>query len=64
MRQARSLNRQCFPKLPRMTVLLEAVTGDHLIAAVATGVAVFLLLMVIVTILVGFGSGRPHTRSK
>lgn len=47
-----------------MTVLLEAAAGDHMVAAVATGVSVFVLLMVIVTILVGFGSGRPHARSK
>ncbi|GEM_PF-5013697 len=50
-------------KLPRMTVLLEA-SGGHVVAAVATGVSVFLLLMVILAILIGFGSGRPHTQSE
>lgn len=50
-------------KLPRMTVLLEA-AGDHVASAVATGVSVFVILMVILAILVGFGSGRPHTRSE
>ncbi len=46
-----------------MTVLLEA-AGNHMAGAVATGLTVFLLLMVILAILVGFGAGRPHTRSE
>ncbi|QIK71109.1 hypothetical protein G7070_00905 [Propioniciclava coleopterorum] len=46
-----------------MTVLLEA-AGDHMFASVATGVSVFLVLMVILAVLVGFGAGRPHTRSE
>lgn len=45
-----------------MIVLLEA-AGDHMAGAIATGATVFLLLMVILAILVGFGSARPHARS-
>ncbi len=46
-----------------MIVLLEA-AENHMLGAIATGGSVFLLLMVVLAILVGFGSARPHTRSE
>lgn len=48
--------------IPRMTVLLEAAHGNPLVPIIV-GAVVFLTLMLLLSILISFGSARPHTES-
>ena len=50
--------------LPRMTTLYEAAHAVDTTGAIVTGLVVFALLLSLLGITVGFGTGRPHTKSE